>query len=490
MCARLYTLGPDGKPIETSSAGPPLQLVHSQFSSSPNSTPDPKLSNDGPVESESSGKKLGQEVENNHLGLQESSSVSRAEGVIVTRHNLPRSSPLEQAFPYGIGVPTSASDEGVGNSSGNSVNRAQEPRPRLRLGMMGVGGYRASKDEMGWTGPWPSLYGQPNQGGNNSTPAPNSTNGCCSSKPITGQSLPPSQPISCSNHREPLDGSSHTSSHSVNAVSYPSCQNCHSDHQPTRPNYSQVSLNGPMAPKSAPFLVYQHPHTVYPQHLDVGQTTLFTIPPSYATASHPLTLQQLAYLQQNPHLYSQTVPQHAPFGIIGQAAPPAEGVTMFSHDCNCGAACQCLGCAAHPFNATTRSHVQSLGAIIAHDYHDSTAHSHPQSGYDTAPDNFLELHNMAGVVPQCCNPNISANTSDPTLSTITQPGWTSPTPNNPEDQQIPFQSSEYYTMEIPMDPLDPQNSCTDVSGSCQCGDDCACIGCLTHTGHDGIPLDV
>ena len=24
-----------------------------------------------------------------------------------------------------------------------------------------------------------------------------------------------------------------------------------------------------------------------------------------------------------------------------------------------------------------------------------------------------------------------------------------------------------------------------ISGGCRCGDDCICIGCLTHTGHDG-----
>ncbi|KAF2757761.1 hypothetical protein EJ05DRAFT_400368 [Pseudovirgaria hyperparasitica] len=30
--------------------------------------------------------------------------------------------------------------------------------------------------------------------------------------------------------------------------------------------------------------------------------------------------------------------------------------------------------------------------------------------------------------------------------------------------------------------------CDDPTGTCQCGDGCECVGCLTHGGHDGVPL--
>jgi hypothetical protein len=31
--------------------------------------------------------------------------------------------------------------------------------------------------------------------------------------------------------------------------------------------------------------------------------------------------------------------------------------------------------------------------------------------------------------------------------------------------------------------------CNDATGTCQCGDGCECVGCLTHGGHNGISLD-
>lgn len=507
MCAPLYALGPDGKPFETSAAGPPSashrsqspQLLQSQPNASPHRIQKPSQRNGSLVVPEFVARGLRYEAEHNRAGPEEVLSPSGQEGTSIKSHDLPRSSPLEQAFPYGIGAQTSAPEESTGNGMPNDTNETQEQRVPLRLGMMGVGGYRAGKDEMGWSGQWPSLYEQPHQGGNASTSASNPANGCCASKTTVNQPPPPAQSVSCSNYREPSAVLSHTSSHGLNAVSFPSCQTRLFENQPTRQHYSQIPLNGPqMVPKYPPFLVYPHPATLHRHHMDINQTTLYTIPPSYATASHPLTPQQLAFLQQNPHLYSQTVPQHAPFGIVGQVAPPADGMNMFApaHNCNCGAGCQCLGCAAHPFNATTRSHVQSLGAIIAHGDHDRVSSNSPPSGWEPPSNQSLGIHNMTPVTSQCFNgnpavepPSGEVNTLQTARPPFSQSAWSPTVSNDPEGQQVPFLSSAYYTMEIPMDPFGPKASCTDVSGSCQCGDDCACIGCLTHTGHNGIPLN-
>lgn len=32
--------------------------------------------------------------------------------------------------------------------------------------------------------------------------------------------------------------------------------------------------------------------------------------------------------------------------------------------------------------------------------------------------------------------------------------------------------------------------CNDETGTCQCGDGCECVGCLTHGGHTGVPLEM
>lgn len=49
-----------------------------------------------------------------------------------------------------------------------------------------------------------------------------------------------------------------------------------------------------------------------------------------------------------------------------------------------------------------------------------------------------------------------------------------------------MQPSEYYEVEYPV-PL--PGSCSDMTGTCQCGNDCSCVGCLTHSGHNGMPLE-
>lgn len=32
-------------------------------------------------------------------------------------------------------------------------------------------------------------------------------------------------------------------------------------------------------------------------------------------------------------------------------------------------------------------------------------------------------------------------------------------------------------------------NCSDATGTCQCGDGCECVGCLTHGGHNGVPFE-
>ncbi|KAL9114359.1 MAG: hypothetical protein Q9187_007495 [Circinaria calcarea] len=223
------------------------------------------------------------------------------------------------------------------------------------------------------------------------------------------------------------------------------------------------------------------------------QTTLYTLPPTYATASHPLNPTRLAYLQQSPNGFAQTIPYQAPYGLTGSAAPSADGSNIFNsiHNCNCGDGCNCLGCAAHPYNATTRHHVQDLGRILE-DGHVGHDFSRPQSSYGS-PVDMINIHNML-------SGDASANHEHITSPTTTRsPQELAATPMNqnadgfatsaalgsPLPPYPVYSSSSYYTMEFPLDQEGLHLGCTDISGGCQCGSDCACIGCLTHTGHEG-----
>jgi hypothetical protein len=59
-------------------------------------------------------------------------------------------------------------------------------------------------------------------------------------------------------------------------------------------------------------------------------------------------------------------------------------------------------------------------------------------------------------------------------------------PEDGKDEDTPTLSpSTYVWQEIELQ----LPGCDDPTGTCQCGDGCACVGCLTHGGHNGVPLD-
>ena len=51
-----------------------------------------------------------------------------------------------------------------------------------------------------------------------------------------------------------------------------------------------------------------------------------------------------------------------------------------------------------------------------------------------------------------------------------------------EEDTPTLSPSSYFWQEIVLP------GCNDETGTCQCGDGCECVGCLTHGGHNGVPL--
>lgn len=160
-----------------------------------------------------------------------------------------------------------------------------------------------------------------------------------------------------------------------------------------------------------------------------------------------------------------------------------------SYDCKCGDGCQCLGCAAHPFNNTTRQHVQEMGVMMTFDEDEHTPDS-IQNSYQTplpgpttpTPMNFFmqqpppPMHAIPG---NSFDPYSDPNSTMPS-------GYSSPIPEGHQLNQQLMHPSEYYTLEYP---VGIPSACSDMTGSCQCGNDCSCVGCLTHSGHNGVSLD-
>lgn len=222
------------------------------------------------------------------------------------------------------------------------------------------------------------------------------------------------------------------------------------------------------------------------------------------------------------HPNGQQIPQHNP-----------------EHNCHCGEGCTCFGCAAHPNNATMMEYVRlmaefqytgAFGGQQAPLYDMPTYPHHPGFGAEASPAmNFsplpqpyaspnpphipfrtsLDATVMAGTPldmssawrqPSISTPSIEhpqfldSATSTPTESQIklemapppivpaaSTPVAGSPAGSNEEDTQTLSPSSFFWNeMVLP--------GCNDATGTCQCGDGCECVGCLTHGGHNGIAL--
>ncbi|KAJ5291693.1 hypothetical protein N7478_000944 [Penicillium angulare] len=161
------------------------------------------------------------------------------------------------------------------------------------------------------------------------------------------------------------------------------------------------------------------------------------------------------------------------------------------YDCKCGDECQCLGCAAHPFNNTTRQHVQEMSVMMTFDDDEHTPEAignsfqTPSFPTTTAPTPMNFYMHQA---PPPVDRGITHNSFDPysNPSSGMPSGYSSPIQGGHHLNQQLMHPSEYYTIEYP---VGLPSACSDVTGSCQCGNDCSCVGCLTHSGHNGVPLE-
>lgn len=151
-----------------------------------------------------------------------------------------------------------------------------------------------------------------------------------------------------------------------------------------------------------------------------------------------------------------------------------------NHDCSCGDSCQCLGCASHPYNKTTRQHVQEMGYMMTvKEDEEKSGTSSPFAGLNSPPA-------MSSRIPSNQNHLVSANTQPSFTDDNTLPPTFDNTIGSPTFANNQFmQPSEYYTIEYPVG----LTLCSDITGTCQCGNDCNCVGCITHSGHDGIVLE-
>ncbi|VUC20025.1 unnamed protein product [Clonostachys rosea] len=211
---------------------------------------------------------------------------------------------------------------------------------------------------------------------------------------------------------------------------------------------------------------------------------IFTYPPQYGTFMQPLQPEQWKQMMAAFN-YGQVAQQHAfdfmnagiANGPVATAtAPPTHGQVFeakaggTSHVCTCGQACQCVGCATHPYNEATHDYIRSACSIMLDQQDGTVGNGDLTNGYAS------EQGSSATHTP----PGGSANSTSqlPPDGNITAPQTPSDAPSGLSDEQT-LSANDFFFVTYPFG-----DSCGGESASCPCGDDCQCIGCVIHNNPD------
>ncbi|PYI06877.1 hypothetical protein BO78DRAFT_460902 [Aspergillus sclerotiicarbonarius CBS 121057] len=211
------------------------------------------------------------------------------------------------------------------------------------------------------------------------------------------------------------------------------------------------------------------------------------ITPKPLAFSHQQPFENYGFFQDST---TQPLSESAQNAVSGPANTQSEAEA--AHDCSCGDGCQCLGCASHPFNNTTRQHVQEMGLLVSLNDDEQNLdrlNTHTSPPLQGQLSDFTSLQypysNFGHPIGDSAQPiAMHSYAQQSTNSGHVNSGYSSP-PAEYLGEQL-MEPSEYYTLEYP---VGLPSACTDTTGSCQCGNDCICVGCLTHSGHNGIALE-
>lgn len=300
------------------------------------------------------------------------------------------------------------------------------------------------------------------------------SNGCCSSKADTQPPLEQTQSrSSCCGRQEPK------LEQDISAKAEPGENG--NTHPPAANGLAYAPFPAPSVLPWQNFHVIGHGNMVQPipVHQSHPQTPTY-IPP------YPLPHPAMGFPYQNiPHNIRFSQPAMPAFPLsqpqgLSYTSTASEGDS--EHVCHCGDSCQCLGCASHPFNNTTKQHVQEMGLIVGMNGEEQNQHS-PYSTHATSTPLDYSLPGMnynldTGAQPRTMRPYIGHAHSHHIGN-----GYPSHASYAP-DQHL-MEPSQYYTLEYS---VGMPNPCSNATGSCQCGNDCSCVGCLTHSGHNGFDL--
>ncbi|KAF3919006.1 hypothetical protein ABW20_dc0110500 [Dactylellina cionopaga] len=134
-------------------------------------------------------------------------------------------------------------------------------------------------------------------------------------------------------------------------------------------------------------------------------------------------------------------------------------------ECGCGPNCSCVMCMTHPYNSATIEYIRNIHQTMQTPEHSSEEHSPSTQGFAHSVAGGADFTNgSVGVFGDVALDGMSDEKSMFGL----QPAQLSP--------------SAFIQLDYPL------GNCSQQNGGCMCGEGCTCVGCLTHGGHNGVPL--
>jgi len=218
-----------------------------------------------------------------------------------------------------------------------------------------------------------------------------------------------------------------------------------------------------MTPLMLPQNAMMNP-ALYPQYLP--QNTIFTYPPNYGSYQNPL---QPSAWRQGVLTMSYSNQSGQPLPPIPMFGPAIMSETLDTvHECGCGESCQCIGCAAHPYNDATQDYVRSAWSSMSLEQHPSEVYTNGNGNGNTNGHLHTDGHTNGNGVPT----KQEAPSPNPTTPSST-------TSNTADEQSL--SASDFFFVNYP---FNSDEGCGGDGQSCLCGDDCECFGCTIHRGPD------
>ena len=356
--------------------------------------------------------------------------------------------PIYPAFPYPLASPMMPASASVaissvnGNSGTASVTSSEEPKKKC------CGG----SDNHGGQDDYP--------GGSEAKASSKGSNGAATAS-------------CCSSRSEPQENKANITTSAMGPPSFP--------YQPNGAMMPpmQHPLGSPVAMHNGMFVFYAHPG-------------IFNYPPQYGSYMQPLQPEQWRQFMTTMGPGQMPAPSQA-FGMANSVGPPQQQepqqtatkqdeTSWTSHQCNCGESCQCIGCAAHPYNEATQNYVRSAWNSMAHDSRSANGHAETNGNGNITNGDIANVSSNAELVTGSTTPTKAH--SNGSLSPV-PPCTPSEAASGTSEEQT-LSANDFFFVSYPFG-----DSCSGETVSCPCGDDCQCIGCTIHNnpGPDGTPGD-